>query len=86
VPKLCLVALAAAVLLPELVGALSYPVLCLIGMVFHIMALTSFSNERIRAARWLIEGRKGRISNKLKVFLDIIVAENMYDTSIKLAE
>jgi hypothetical protein len=40
VPKLCLMALAAAVLLPELVSALSYPVLCLIGMLFHIMVLT----------------------------------------------
>jgi hypothetical protein len=58
-------ALAAAVLLPELVSAQSYPVLCLIGMVFHIMAFPSFSNEMMRPARWLIEGGKGYISNKL---------------------
>jgi hypothetical protein len=39
-------ALAAAVLLPELVSALSYPVLCLIGMLFHIIVLPAFSSRR----------------------------------------
>ena len=58
VPKLCLMALVAAVLLPELVSPLSYPVLCLVGMLFHIIAHPSFSYERVRSARWLIEGRR----------------------------
>jgi hypothetical protein len=44
------------VLHPEFVGALSYPILCLIGMLFHIIVLPAFSSRRIRPARWLIDG------------------------------
>src|SRR5215213_5229672 len=47
VPKLCLMAFRPAVLLPKLMGALSYPVLCLIGILFHIMVLPLFSSRRI---------------------------------------
>src|SRR5215217_2418545 len=50
VPKLCLMALAAAVLHPELVGTLSYPVLCLIGMLFHIIVLLEFPSKSMRSA------------------------------------
>jgi hypothetical protein len=39
VPELCLITFKPAVLLPKLVGALSYPVLSLIGMLFHINVL-----------------------------------------------
>jgi hypothetical protein len=56
VPKLRLIALATAVLLPKLVGAPSDPVLCFIGMLFHIIVLPAFSSRKIRLARWLIEG------------------------------
>ena len=41
-PKLCLVAFAAAVLFPKLEGTPSYLGLCLIGMMFHIAVLASF--------------------------------------------
>jgi hypothetical protein len=43
-------------LLPKLVGAPSDPVLCFIGMLFHIIVLPAFSSRKIRLARWLIEG------------------------------
>jgi len=49
VPKLCLMAFAAAVLLPKLEGALSDPVLCLIGMLFHIIVLPAVPSRRIRS-------------------------------------
>jgi hypothetical protein len=52
-----------AVLLPKLEGALSYPVLCLIGMLFHITALPMFHFRRIRYASWLID-----------VFHDVLIA------------
>jgi hypothetical protein len=47
---------------PEFVGALSYPVLCLIGMLFHIIVLPLFSSRKVRFARWLIEGRQKVLS------------------------
>ena len=48
VPKLCLMALRPAVLLPKLVGALSDPVLGLIVMLLHIMVLPLLSHQRLR--------------------------------------
>jgi hypothetical protein len=62
VPKLRLMTLAAAVLLPKLEGALSYPVLCLIGMLFHIIVLPAVPSRRIRCTRWLIEGKQKALS------------------------
>jgi hypothetical protein len=66
VPKLRLMAVATAVLLPEFVGAASYSVLCLVGMLFHIIVLPAFSSIRIRPARWLIEGWQELLSIKIK--------------------
>jgi hypothetical protein len=48
VPKLCLMTFKPAVLLPELEGALSYPALSLIGILFHITVLPMFQSRRIR--------------------------------------
>ena len=41
-PKLSLVAFSAAVLLPQLVGTLSHPVLCIVCRLFHIVVPPSF--------------------------------------------
>jgi hypothetical protein len=68
VPKLCVAALAAAVLHPELVGALSDPVLCLIGMQSHIIVLPWFSSRRIRSVPWLIEGGQEVLSINSEYF------------------
>jgi hypothetical protein len=80
VPKLRLMALAVALLHRELVGTLSYPVLCLIGMLFHITVLPSFPSRRIRRkdSELLRTGRK-YYQIKLEVFLHIIFTENVYD-------
>jgi hypothetical protein len=48
VPELRLMAFKPAVLLPKLVGALSYPVPSLIGVLFHITDLPMFQSRRIR--------------------------------------
>jgi hypothetical protein len=45
-PELRLMALKPPVLLPKLEGALSYPVLYLVGMLFHINALPAFSIQK----------------------------------------
>jgi hypothetical protein len=55
VPELCLMTLKPAVLLPKLVGALSYSVLSLIGVLFHITVLPMFRSRKIRCASWLID-------------------------------
>jgi hypothetical protein len=65
-PKLRLMTLATAVLLPKLVGALSYPVLCFISMLFHIIVLPALSSRRIRFSRWLIEGDQKILSTNIK--------------------
>jgi hypothetical protein len=44
-PELRLMTFKPTVLLPKLESALSYPVLCLIAMLFHIIALSAFSNQ-----------------------------------------
>jgi hypothetical protein len=67
-PELCLTALAAAVLLPKLVGALSDPVLCLVGILFHIIVLPAFRSRKIRPAQWLIEGEQEILSINVKYF------------------
>jgi hypothetical protein len=51
VPKLCLTTFKPAVLHPELACAQSYRVLCLIGMLFHIIVLPVFSSKSIRSSR-----------------------------------
>jgi hypothetical protein len=66
VPELRLMTLATAVLLPEFVGAVSYPVLCFVGMLFHIIVLPALSSRRIRPTRWLIEGWQELLSIKIK--------------------
>jgi hypothetical protein len=68
VPKLRLMSFRPAVLLPKLVSALSYPILHLIGMLFHIIALPLFSSRRIRSARCLIEGRQYVLPIRIKYF------------------
>ena len=45
-PELRLMTFKPAVLLPKLEGALPYPVLCLVGMLFHINALHAFSIQK----------------------------------------
>jgi hypothetical protein len=45
-PELRLMTFKPTVLLPKLEGALSYPILCLIGMLFHIIALPAFSIQK----------------------------------------
>jgi hypothetical protein len=49
-PELRLMTFKPTVSLPKLEGALSYPVLCLIGILFYIIALPAFSiqNNTIR--------------------------------------
>jgi hypothetical protein len=86
VPKLRLMALATAVLLPEFVGAASYSVLCFVGMLFHIIVLPAFSSRRIRPTRWPIEGWKELPSIKNKVILDTAVTKNMYGEQTKFQE
>ena len=66
--KTLLVALAAAVVLPELVSALSYPVLCLIGMVLHIMRPSAFSYKGYGPHDGLLRAGKEKLLIYLKYF------------------
>jgi hypothetical protein len=46
VPELRLMALRLTVLFPKLEGALSYVILCLVGMLLHIIVLPGFSIQK----------------------------------------
>jgi hypothetical protein len=62
-PKLCLVAFAAAVLFPELEGAPSYLILCIIGARLHLVTLSLVYLLEIKSGPRLIEGHFSNISS-----------------------
>jgi hypothetical protein len=81
VPKLRLMAFRSAVLLPKLVSALSYLVLSLIGMLFHITVLPMFHSRRIRCASWLIDVFHNVLTEIIIKFIDVFYFKIVHNTS-----